>query len=407
VGYSRVAAGIVGGVMRRAGLWIAIAALSLAPFSLAIVAGGAGAAGTGKMAYAAPPPSVIVAPVRVADVAPVSSYIGHVRAIQSVQIVPRVTAFIEDEPTPQGSDVKAGQVLFVLQKRQYEAAVQSAQAQLDSANAALANAQVQYERARKLAKQGFEAVANLDTATATMEQDQASVLSAKANLVQAALNLEYTTIVAPITGRIGAITLTKGNLVTPSTPALATVNQMDPIRVVFSVTDRQLVSLKQRTRATLKELSSELALQVVLPDGSLYDQPGKLAFTDNQVDPRTGTVAIYADFPNPEGLLLPGSYVTVNIRPAKPEERPMVPVAAVQRDQSGSYVLLVGPDRKVAQRQIELGRQIGQDYIVAKGLAGGEDVIVQGVQKVHPGEVVNPQAAPPAGTPIASAADEG
>jgi membrane fusion protein (multidrug efflux system) len=345
---------------------------------------------------AGPLPAVLVVPVKVENVAPVYSFIGHVQAIQSVQIVPRVTAFIEKEPVAQGSDVKAGDVLFELQKAQYQAAVQSAQAQLDSANAALHEAQLAYNRALQLNLHGFEAQSNLDQATATRDQDQANVLAAQANLAQAQLNLSYCTITSPIDGRIGVITLTKGNLVTPSTPPLATVNQMDPIRVVFSVSDRELVSVKQRTGSSIEKIAGGLALQLILPDGSPYKQPGHISFLNNEVDPQTGTVSVYADFPNPDRLLVPGGYVTINVRRAKPEERPLVPVASVQSDQQGSYVLLVGPDDKVAQRPVELGRQIAQNYIVTKGLAGGERVIVEGVQKVRPGEVVNPQPAPSA-----------
>ena len=312
-------------------------------------------------------PAVVVTPAHVENVAPVSSFIGHVQAIPSVQIVPRVTAFIEDEPTPQGSDVKAGQVLFVLQKAQYEAAVQSAQAKLASANAALANTQRQYERAAQLATRGYEATANLDVARANRDQAQADVLGAQAALTQAQLDLSYTTITSPIAGRLGAVTLTKGNLVTPTTAALATVNQMDPIRIVFSVADRRFVDFKQRVGSDVKQATAALALQVVLPNGKEYDRPGKIAFINNEADPQTGTVAVYADFPNPEALLLPGSYASVNVRPAKPEEAVLAPIAAIQTDQSGSFVLVVGPDHKVAQRPIQLRRQMGRNTSSARG----------------------------------------
>jgi membrane fusion protein, multidrug efflux system len=372
--------------MRLVPLLIA-AALSLAAM---LTAGD----GFGQQTANQPAPAVVVTPARVENVAPVSSFIGHVQAIQSVQIVPRVTAFIDDEPTPQGSDVKAGQVLFVLQKAQYEASVQSAQAKLASAKAALANAQRQYDRAAQLAARGYEATANLDTTTATRDQDQAAVLAAQAALTQAQLDLGYTTITSPIAGRLGAVSLTKGNLVTPTTPSLATVNQMDPIRIVFSVADRRFVDFKQRVGSDVKQATAALALQIVLPNGKEYDRPGKIAFINNEADTQTGTVAVYADFPNPEALLLPGSYVTVNIRSAKPQEAVLAPIAAIQTDQSGSYVLVVGPDHKGAQRPIQLGRQIGQEYVISKGLTAGENVIVQGVQKVRPGETVNPQVAP-------------
>lgn len=341
------------------------------------------------------PPAVTVAPVLVKDVAPSSSYIGRVVAIQSVKVVPRVTAFIENVPVRQGSDVKAGEVLFQLQKTQYQAALQSAQAKLTSAKAALAQAQSTYERVARLHHQGFEAQSNLDQATATRDQDQAAVLAAQANVTQAALDLSYCTIVSPIDGRIGAVTLTKGNLVTPSTPALATVNQLDPIRVVFSVSNRQVVSARQNARASPGKGGAGLVVGLVLPDGAKYRQTGRIAFVDNAVDPATGTVSIYADFPNPQRLLLPGAFVDVKVRRAQPEQRPLVPVEALQTDQNGSFVLLVGPDNKVKQQKVTLGRQVAQNYIVNTGLSGGERVIVAGVQKVKPGETVRPVPEPP------------
>lgn len=350
-------------------------------------------------APAPPPPAVLVAPIELRNVAPAYDFIGRVTAIQSVQIVPRITAFIEAEPAAQGAEVKAGEVLFQLQKPQYQAALQSAQAQLDSANAALRNAQVAYTRSAQLNKQGFEAQANLDQATATRDQDQANVLGAQAGVAQAGLNLSYATIVSPIDGRIGAISLTKGNLVTPSTPALATVNQMDPIRVVFSVSDRVLVGVEQSTGSNAAQIAAGLVVGLKLPDGSTYKQTGKISFLDNQVDPQTGTVSVYADFPNPDRLLLPGSFVSVDVRSAKPEEHPMVPVAAVQTDQGGGYVLTVGTDGTVHQQSVVLGRQIAQDFIVSRGLSGGERVIVEGIQKVRPGEKVSARTAPAPSAP--------
>lgn len=342
-----------------------------------------------------PAPAVTVAPVLVKNVAPSSSFIGRVTAIQTVQVVPRVTAFIEDVPVKQGSDVKAGEILFQLQKSQYQAALQSAQAQLASAKAALVQAQIAYTRAARLRQQGVEAQSTLDQATATRDQDQAAVLNAQAGVTQAALNLSYCTITSPIDGRIGAVTLTKGNLVTPSTPALATINQLDPIRVVFSVSDRTVVGTMQKTGNSPAKVAAGLVVNLTLPDGSQYKQTGRIAFLSNEVDPATGTVSVYADFPNPDRLLLPGAFVNVQVRRATPEQRPLVPVAALQTDQNGSYVLLVGPDNKVKQQPVSLGRQIAQNYVVSKGLSGGERVIVAGVQKVRPGETVKPVTEPP------------
>lgn len=337
-----------------------------------------------------PPPSVGVVPVVVKDVAPAHTFVGRVTAIQAVQIVPRVTAFVEDIPVNQGSHVKTGDVLYRLEDAQYTAAVKAAQAQLASANAALRQSQLAYERASRLTVQNVETQANLDQAQATRDQNQASVNAAQANLAQAELNLSYTTIKSPIDGRIGAVSLTKGNLVTPSTPPLATVNQLDPIRVLFSVSDREIVSAQQQRGESAARIAQGLSVNIVLPDGSAYPETGRIAFLGNQVDQATGTVGVYADFANPRELLLPGGFVTVEVRRATPEERPLVPVAAVQLQQSGSFVLTVGANNKVAQTAVQLGRQVGQDYVVTSGLSGGERVIVEGVQKVHPGETVNP-----------------
>src|SRR5579884_1445566 len=347
-------------------------------------------------------PAVTVAQVAVEDVAPGQSFIVHVIAIQAVQVVPRVTACIDDVPVKQGSDVKAGQVLYELQKEQYRAAVEAARAQLASAKAALWQAQIAYERAAELYKRGAGPKSTLDQATATRDQDQANVQAAQANLDQAELNLSYCTIASPIDGRIGAITLTKGNLVTPVTPPLATVNQLDPIRVVFPVSDRLIVRAEQRTNTSARQIAKGLTVSLELPGGALYDQHGTISFLGNEVDTQTGTVNVYADFPNPDALLLPGAYVTVAVRRAKPERRPLVPAEAVQTEQAGSFVLVVGNDNKVRQQPIELGRQIAQSFIVKKGLSGGERVIIQGVQKVHPGETVTPLPAPAASGPNSS-----
>jgi membrane fusion protein (multidrug efflux system) len=337
----------------------------------------------------------------VKDIAPRQTFIGRVASIEAVQVVPRVTAFIIDVPVSQGSDVKPGDVLFRLEQTQYAAAVQAAEAQLASANAALRQAELNFQRVSQLAQKDVQTQANLEQAQATRDQDQANVQAARANLDQANLNLSYTTIKSPIAGRIGAVSLTKGNLVTPSTPALATINQLDPIRVVFSVSDRAIVTAQQRTGASAARMAEGLQVNLLLPDGSTYADTGTISFLGNQVDPGTGTVSVYADFPNAQALLLAGAYVTVEVRRSTPQERPLVPVQAVQTQQSGSFVLTVGADNKVTQQPVQLGQQIGQDFVATSGLSGGERVIIEGVQKVQPGQVVNPTAAsaePPQGS---------
>ena len=341
-------------------------------------------------AYAQASPSVLVTQVAEQNIAPAFSNIGHVVAIQSVKIVPRVVALIDAVNFEQGSDVKTGQVLFTLQPQQYQAALQTAQANLASAQAALENAELVYARAADLRQSGFEAESSLDSASAIRNEDRSNVLSAEAGVTNAALNLSYCTITAPIEGRIGAVALTKGNLVTATTGTLATINQLNPIRVVFSVsTDSPILTAAQNDPS-----ESQFAISLDLPDGKPYPIKGRIAFLDNQVDSNTGTVNVYADFANPNGALLPGAYVNVSTAAASAQQALLIPVAAVQTDQNSSFVLTVGPENKVAKQTVILGEQIAQNYVVKSGITLGERVIVDGIQKVKIGQIVNPALAP-------------
>jgi len=337
-------------------------------------------------ALAAAPPSVGTAPVSTQNIAPSVSNIGHVIAIQSVAVIPRVTAFIDQVNFKQGSNVKAGQVLFSLQPQQYQAALQTAQAQLASAQAALENAQLVYGRAQKLNASGFSPYSTLDQDLATRNEDQASVLSAQASVTTAQLNLSYCTIIAPIDGRIGKVALTKGNLVTTTTGTLATINQLNPIRVTFAVSSDSPILLAAQSDPNL----SNFTVSLELPNGTPYPVKGHIAFLDNQVDSATGTINIYADFANPQALLLPGAYVNLLTAPNQAQNVLTVPVAAVQTDQKGEFVLVIGSGNKVVQTTVTLGNQIAQNFIVKSGLTAGEQVIVDGIQKVKDGEVVSP-----------------
>jgi membrane fusion protein (multidrug efflux system) len=353
-----------------------------------------------------PPPSVVVTPVITANIAPSTSNIGHVIAIQSVNLVPRVTAFIDEVNVAQGATVKAGEVLFTLQPAQYQAALQTAQANLASAQAALEDANLAYERASRLTSTGFEAQSSLDSAIATRNEDQANVLAAQASLANAKLNLSYCTITAPIDGRIGAVALTKGNLVTTTTAALATINQLDPIRVVFSVASNSPILAAMQSNAGQKGAANPFTVHLDLPDGSQYQYAGKIAFLDNQVNSSTGTVNVYADFPNPQNLLLPGAYVNVDSAPAQAQEALLIPVAAVQTDQNSSFVLVVDPNNIVRQETITTGEQIGQNFVVKTGLAVNDKVIIDGIQKVKIGQPVTVTVQPPA-PPSSQSADNG
>jgi membrane fusion protein, multidrug efflux system len=344
---------------------------------------------------AAPLPAVTVTPVTEQNIAPSFSNMGHVIAINSVQIIPRVTAYLDKVNVKQGTDVKVGQVLFTLQTAQYQAALELAQADLASAKAALENAQLQYQRAANLRTTGFEAESALDTALATRNEDQANVLAAEANVANAQLNLSYCTIVAPINGRIGYIPPTTGDLMTPTTGSIATINQLDPIQIEFPVPSTSPI-LAAAQAAQNGPLGAKFAISIDLPDGQPYPFKGHIAFLDNEVDTSTGTVNVYANFPNPKAQLLPGAYVNVITAPATAQEALLVPITAVQTGANGQFVLVVGADHKVAQEAVTVGDQIGQNYIVRSGLTEGEMVIVDGIQKVKVGNTVSETIAPAA-----------
>ena len=340
---------------------------------------------------ASPPPSVTVQPIEVKDVGQVLTFPGQVQAIQSVNIVARVAAYMDEMKYKEGSLVKSGQPLYQLQKGPYEAAVKQAQGALAQAQASLRNAQLNYERDSKA---GNLAISDQQVTQDIAARDVAAgqVAAAMGTLENAAINLGYCDVASPIEGRIGRTQYTVGNLVQPSSGALATVVQVDPIRIAFAAADAQVLQLQQSLKTTQDGLKDVVALDVQLPNGAAYAHPGAIEFLNNQVDAGTGTLTIWGHFANPEGQLIPGSYVTVTVRQTTPDKRPVVPLQAVQNDQQGQFVLLVGADNKVEQRKVTTGRQVDQDFVVEAGLSGGERVITQGVQKARPGEAVNPSA---------------
>jgi len=338
-----------------------------------------------------PPPAVTVEPVVEKDVSPSWEYIGRVEAVQTVQVQARVQGFLQEVSFREGQDVKTGQLLFIIEPAPYEAAWQAAQAQLAKAKATLTETEQNLTRNAKLRQRGVAAEATYEQALARRDSAAADAQAAEANLQTAGINLSYTRIESPIDGRIGRAAITKGNLVGPTTGPLATIVQLDPIRVVFSVDDRAIVAAREKAgNVSQAELNSRFVPQIRLATGDMYGRTGKVDFIDNQVDPNTGTAAVRAVFSNPERLLLPGQFVTIVIHPEQTERHPVVPVAAVQEDRQGKYVLVLGPDNRVEQRRIKADRQANQEWVVEQGLREGETVIVEGLQKVRPGMVVHP-----------------
>lgn len=344
------------------------------------------------------PPSVTVAAVRSEDVAPRKEFIARFEAVEAVDVRARVQGFIKGVEFQEGQDVKAGDLLFLIEPNQYQAALAQANAQVASAQATLLNAEVNLQRRQALASRGNASRADVDAATADRDTAKAGVASAQANVQVAQLNLDYTKIETPISGRIGRANFTVGNLVDLNSGPLARVVELDPIRVVFSVSERDILDVRQRAgTASQQEINAGFLPTLRLANGTTYPEQGKIEFLGNEVDPATGTVPIRALFPNPNGDLLPGGTASVVIRPAESKELPVVPIAAVLETRNGKSVLVVDADNRVEMRPIKAATQVGQNWAVDEGLRPGETVVVEGLQKVRPGMIVQPvQQAPPA-----------
>ena len=364
--------------------------------------GGGKASGSGGKA---PPPAVTVAAVASQSVGREARFIGAIKAIQSVDLKARVEGFLEQVAFEQGSKVEQGALLYQIEQAPYKADLAGAEGQLaaakanlDSAQASLEDKQANFERQSALIKKGDtsqtafdQSKAERDEAKAAVEQAKASIEQAEASVATAKINLGYTTIQSPIKGRIGATNYTVGNLVDPSSGTLATVVQLDPIRAVFSIPSADFVRFQERVGTEgVKAARAQFVPELILPTGDTYAQKGQIAFADNQVQASTGTVAVYADFANPDGVLLPGQFVTAVLHTREEQRLPVVPAAAIQRTRDGVQVYVVDGDNRIVQRTVKLGPQTGTGYAVVSGLQDGEIVVVSGIQKVKPGQVVKP-----------------
>jgi len=335
-----------------------------------------------------PPPLVTVMAVVEQDVNPPAQYVGHVEAIQAVNLRARVEGFLEQVNFKEGSDVHAGDLLYIIEQTLYQARVDAAMAIVAQDESSLSKASQRLSRLRAARPESVPAT-DMDNAVAEELSARGQLAEAKANLTIAQINLGYTQVKAPICGRIGRTAYTKGNLVNSASGALSSIIQLDPIRVVYSISENDLAVIKMvlKDAGTDKKLSM-LAPRIKLPGGQILKTVGQIDFVDNTVDPSTGTIAVRALFDNPDGMLLPGQYVTVMVTRNKPRLMSVVPQSAVLEDHDGRYVFVVDDQNRVIMRRVKTGPVIGVNWAMASGLAASEKVIVEGIQKVQPGQVV-------------------
>ncbi len=334
-----------------------------------------------------PPPAVTVAPALSREVTATGDFIGRVVAIDKVDIVARITGFIQQRNFTEGQQVKTGDLLFRIEPDTYKAAVDQQTANLARAKATEVNANLQLQRGQDLVRKQIIPQSEVDQRAANQHAAQADVMQAQALLEQANINLGYTEIRSPIDGRIGLANFTVGNLVSPSSGTLATIVSQDPIYVTFQASEADVIEYKHRIAAS-SDKNPHVTIHIKLPDGTMYPHPGRTNLLDVQVQPDTDTILVRAELPNPEGMLIPGGIVDVLVDRGAPQASLVVPQSAVQLDQAGRYVMVVGQDKKVEQRRIVAGVEQGRDIVVTQGLKEGELVIVEGIQKVHPGQVV-------------------
>lgn len=346
----------------------------------------------------ASPPAVGVVTVSRQPVAHSTEYTGRIQATDRVNVVARVSAYLEQRFFTEGAEVSKGDLLYRLEQAPFQADVQAKQAAVAQFKAQLQNAEVALSRAQTLLKTQAGPQATVDAALANEQALQAQVLAAEAQLQQSQINLGYTEIRAPIDGKIGRTAVTIGNYVGPSTGILTSIVSQDPMQVVFPVSTRNALDL---SRSMANEQDAAV-IKIRLPDGRLYGQTGKLDFVDNTVALNTDTMILRGVVPNPllpaksDGKmrdLVDGEFVTVILEDAKPVEAVTIPRTAVLTDQAGDYVFAVGPDNRVQQRRVQLGQSSPTMVVVSSGLSAGESIITEGVQRARPGLVVAPSPA--------------
>jgi len=346
-----------------------------------------------------PPPAVGVVAAKQQAITQSSEYIARIQATNRVNLVARVAAYLEEVLFTDGAEVKKGQLLYRLEQGPFQADVQAKDAAIAQFKAQLRNAEIVLQRAQALLKTPAGQQATVDTALAAQDALKAQILGAEAQLQQSKINLDYTEIRAPIDGKIGRTAITAGNYVNPGSGTLVSIVSQDPTYIVFPVSTRTVIELQQRAGGK----AGALTIRVRLPDGTLYDQPGKLDFIDNSVAGNTDTMVLRGIVPNPKRLLVDGELVQAILQDIKPIEALAVPRAAVLADQQGDYVFVVGKDNKVEKRPVKLGQSTPALAAVIGGLSEGENVVVDGIQRVRPGLTVAPgpatqQVPPPAGT---------
>ena len=337
-----------------------------------------------------PPPAVTVITLSAASVTLTHELPGRTTPFLVAEVRPQVTGIVQRRLFTEGALVKAGDPLYQIDDATYQAEHNSAKAALARAQAALELARLNAQRAAGLAKLDAVSRQENENAIAALRQAEANVAFAEAEVARSAVVLGYSRIIAPISGRIGRSNVTQGALVTANqqTP-LATVQQLDPIYVDLTQSSRELLQLQKDLAAGTLQRTEEMAVTILLEDGSPYQHKGKLAFSEVTVDPGTGSFALRVIVPNPDHILLPGMYVRAVVATGVRQQAILVPQQGIARDAKGNTnAMVLGKDGKVELRRVDVSRTMGDKWLIESGLNPGDKVIIEGLQKIRPGMTV-------------------
>jgi membrane fusion protein (multidrug efflux system) len=348
--------------------------------------------GCGKTAGpSAGAPEVLVAEVATRDVPVYGEWVGTTDGFINAQIRAKVQGYLLSKPYAEGSLVKARDVLFQLDPRQYQAALDQAKSELAAAEANLGRSTMNVARYTPLVAKGAVSKKQLEDTTQQMYADRATVNAARASVENAQLNLNWCTIRSPIDGIAGIAQAQIGDLIAPTT-LMTTVSQVDPVKVYFPVSEQEYLRIAGSTPAVSRgDLAGKVPLELILADESVYKHPGKVSAINRQVEVSTGSIQVQALFPNPENMLRPGGYAKVRAVTDMRKGATVIPQRAVQEVQGNYQVAVVGPDDVVTIRTVTMGPKTGADWVVDKGIEPGERVVAEGVQKVQNGAKVIPK----------------
>jgi RND family efflux transporter MFP subunit len=349
---------------------------------------------SGEAGQAPPPPQVSVATVLEKRVKDWDEFTGRFQAVETVEIRPRVSGYIDRVAFKEGALVKSGDLLFIIDPRPYQAEYDRAAADLKRYKTALELARIESVRVQRLRQSGAVSQEELDERTSTVAQAEANAAGAQATLESAQLNLGFTRVTSPISGRVSRAEVTRGNLVTGGNNGgtlLSSVVSMDPIYLYFDSDEQAYLRYTQMARNGQRSSDAPNPVQVGLANEEGFPHPGRVDFIDNQLNPQTGTIRARAVLDNKDGQFTPGLFARVQLLGSDEYNAILIDDRAVNTDQSQKYVFLLGGDNKIEYRKVTLGRVIDGLRVVREGLKAGDTIVVNGAQRVHPGVTVTPQ----------------